>query len=256
MTEVGVKEGEKAPPAVFPRVIETPPGMPWDQSRIAQLEAARAAPMAISSLTLRLKRLGRWSHGAKGKFAALYVKTEDIGSDFTASIVVEGRKLNVDFRSKAQMQAQARRTAVLGVAVGSAVLLGVVVVLVAAAARHRADEKLDTLERLTRRQAQQAQTQNRLKRQNAALNGVADRGEPVAAVLEDLAQVSKSRLTATPLEGFHWRPEAIGVEVRGDGAPFAAGEAERLAKPLRPGVWLWARDRGPAPARRPGGAAP
>lgn len=238
-------------PAVFTRVLATPPGLPWDQVRIARLEAARAAPVAIGSLTLRLKRLAPWGNGKAGSFAAFYVKTEALGGGFRTSKVIDGRTIAVEFKSRAQARAEGRLLAVfVGVGGGAAVAL-LTAIIAAVAIRHAGDRRLDDLARRSIHELRQAQITSALKRQNAALRGVDNSGAYVGEVLEDLAWASRTRRPDVPLEGFHWRPAGFGVEVHGKEAqPFADTRVLRADRPLRSGVWLWikARQR-QAPAR-------
>jgi len=238
-------------PAVFTRVLATPPGLPWDQARVARLEAARAAPVAIEGLTLRLKRLAPWRNGKAGSFAAFYVKTEALGGGFRTSKVIDGRTVAVEFKSRAQAKAEGRLLA-LFVGIGGGAAVAVLTAIIAAAAiRHSGDQRLDDLARRSSHELRQAQVTSALKRQNAALRGVDNPGAYVGEVLEDLAWASRTRRPDVPVEGFHWRPAGFGVEVRGGEAqPFADARVLRADRPLRPGVWLWIKARQPqAPTR-------
>jgi hypothetical protein len=242
-------------PAVFTRVLSTPPGLPWDQARVARLEAARAAPVAIQSLTLRLKRLVPWRNGKAGAFVAFYVKTEALGGGFRASRVIDGRTVTVEFKSRAQAKAEARLVAVFaGVGAASAVIT-LAAVITAVAVRHGADNKLDDLAGRSAQQLRQAQVLSAMKRQNSALRRADNSGAPVSEILADLASASRARRQEAPVEGFHWRPAGFGVEVRGDAQPFTGFGAVRSTRPLKPGVWLWIKARGSAVSAGPQGAS-
>lgn len=245
---------EEVAPPVFTRVLSTPPGLPWDQARAARLEAARAAPMPIEGLTLRLKRLDPWRNGKAGAFAAFYVKTGALGGGFSASKVIDGRTVTVDFKSRAQARAEARLLAVFAGVGGAAAVAVLGAVITAAAVRHGGDGRLDDLTRDSAHQLKHAQVVSALKRQNTALQSADNEGAPIGEVLGDLAWASRMRRQDVPVEGFHWRPAGFGVEVRGDPQPFTGPGAQRSARPLKPGVWLWVRARGSVVANQARGA--
>jgi hypothetical protein len=233
-------------------MLATPPGLPWDQARVARLEAARAAPVAIETLTLRLKRLSPWRNGKAGAFVAFYVKTDALGGGFRTSKVVEGRTLTVEFKSRAQAKAEGRLLAVF-VGVGGAATIALLTAVIASLAiRHAGDQRLDDLARHSAHELRQAEIASVLKRQNAAFGGVDNPGVYVGEVLKDLAWASRARRPDVPLEGFHWRPAGFGAEVRGaEARPFSDTAVVRAARPLRPGIWLWIKARGPAQPQGP-----
>ena len=245
--------GADALPPVLTRVLATPPGLPWDQARVARLEAARAAPVAIETLTLRLKRLSPWRQGKAGAFVAFYVKTEALGGGFRTSKVVDGRTLIVDFKSRAQARAEAKLLTVFAAVAGAATVALLTSVIASVAIRNAGDQRLDDLARRSAHELRQAKVTSVLKRQNAALRTADNPGVYVGEMLEDLAWASRARRSDVPLEGFHWRPAGFGVEVRGaEARPFADAAVVRAARPLRPGIWLWIKARGQAqpPATR------
>lgn len=242
-----------ATPSVFTKLITTPPGLPWDQARVARLEAARAAPVAIESLTVRLKRLAPWAKGKSGQYLAFYARANALGGGFRASKTIEGRTLSVDFKSKAQSAAETKVLAILAGVGGAAALLSVTAAIAVGAVRHSADKALDDLEQRSARELRQAQVISDMKRQNLALREVEDLGTPLSEVLAELGWASRMHRTDVPVEAFHWRPVGFGVEVRGDEQPFTGAGAQRAARPLRPGVWLWVKVRGPG---RPAASGP
>lgn len=244
-----------ATPPVFTKVITTPPGLPWDQSRAARLEAVRAAPMAVAQLTLRLKRMTSWRNGRGGRYLAFYARTNALGGGFRASKTIDGRTLSVDFKSKAQAAAEARLLITLAGVAGAAALLTLTAAITAGAVRHSADKALSELERHSAHELRQAQEISAMKRQNSALLEVESPGAPLAEVITDLGWTSRMHRVDVPVEAFHWRPAGFGVEVRGEAQPFTGPGAQRTARPLRPGVWLWVKVRKPASPKASGPSA-
>ena len=142
-------------------------------------------------------------------------------------------------------RAEARLLAIFASVGAASAVVTLTAVIAAAAVRHGADERLDDLARRSAQEVRQAQLISVLKRQNAALQSAENDGVPVGDVLVDLAWASRMRRPDVPVEGFHWRPAGFGVEVRGEAQPFTGPGALRATRPLKPGVWLWIKARGP-----------
>lgn len=230
-------------PPVLARTVETPRGLPWDQARAARLEAGRVAPLPIETMMLKLQRLEPWRHGAKGRFAALYVRKDQVGDGLKAVARLGERTIPVEFRSPRQVKADLRSLVLLAVAGGVAATVCFGAVGAAALRRGETVSELTRLERLAARRLRQAQESAELKRQNTALSALAEPGEPLDEVLADLAWASRNRAPEARIEGFHWRPTAYGIEARGDIAPFTTDDFSKAPRPLRAGVELWAKRR-------------
>ncbi len=255
-----VPEGEDAEPAfgtapveppantpkVFVRAIPTPPGLPWDQARAAALEARAGAPLPLSEVIWRLKRLGPWAPGRPGRWAAFYVRSGEVGEELAAEPMVEGRPVPIRFQSFAAQQRRMRRLAVLALSAGAAAALVLGLATAVISARAQAADRLDTLELTTARRLKQAEETERLRAQTRALDAAHVRGQTLDDVLKDLAWVSTAKAATARVEGVHWDRGYTAVEVRGDAAPFDRLDrpVQKSAKPARAGVWLW----GVAPA--------
>ena len=87
--------GSRNARSVLVRTLTTPPALPWDQSKIAQLEAIQSSP--ARGLLVRIRRLSPWRPGAGGAFAAVYARPEDIGDGFKTRQRVGGRSIVVRF---------------------------------------------------------------------------------------------------------------------------------------------------------------
>ena len=64
-----------AGPTIFVRTFTTPPGLPWDQSRVAMLEVRSGAPLPLGEVIYQLRRLDPWFVGRSARYAAFYVRT-------------------------------------------------------------------------------------------------------------------------------------------------------------------------------------
>lgn len=240
------------PPTIFAKAITTPPALPWDQASAAELEARRAAPLPMAGLTLRLKRLEPWRPRLDGKYAALYIRTDQIGAGFVGSARVGDRTVVADFRPPGETLARAKQTGFVLITAAIAAVLTITGISAALASRHSTRDDLIQLSRLATLRLNRAQVAGLSKRQGAALASVQERGTALSDALADLAKASASRKPDVRLESFHWRPIAYGVAVRGDGVPFASNVAKRVDQPLRPDVWVWVIPRANAlPASSP-----
>jgi hypothetical protein len=219
------------------RRVSAPPAAPWDQLSAAKLEAIRNAPSR--NLACQVRRLNGWRPGRAGKFAALYVRAADVGEGFLVRKRIDGRQLKVRFSREHETSVRKTRGVIAASIVGG-VLLGAAGMTSALLERHERETALTQMEADVAGRAAQSRSMQAREAAFAAIDRRDDRGEPLAAVLTDISQVIAVRDPAVPIEGLHWRPEGVGVEVRGENAPLLSAEAERSEAPLRVGVWLWA----------------
>jgi hypothetical protein len=245
------------PPRVFVRAISTPPGLPWDQHRAAALEARMGAPLPLDTVAWQLRRLSAWRSDAPGRFAAFYVRAQEVRQRLTTEVEVEGRRLQVDFLSPAE---RARRQRLIGgvaaaAAVAAMALAGTA--MLALQARSDAAARLDMLEQKTAARLRQAEKGAALKGQALILDRARMRGRSLGQALDDLAQVSAAKAPDARVQAFHWDRGYVAVEVRGDAAPFPGlgARMQKSARPLRPGVWLWIMAP-PGPRAAAAGARP
>jgi hypothetical protein len=243
------ESGGPPPPSIFAKAIATPPGLPWDQARAAEMEARRAAPLPMANLSLQLRRLEPWRFRQAGRYAAFYTRSDQVGTGFTGSTRLGSQLFTVDFQPPGEAAARAKRMSVatsLGAvfAIVAAWAIGSALTLHAHTAKELRHLGEETAQRLTR-----AQSLVTLKRQTVALAGIVDRGAPLSDVLADLGEASSARKADVQIESFHWRPTVYGVLVRGDGVPYPENLARRADRPLRPDLWIWAVARTPATSK-------
>lgn len=240
-----------AEPTVFARTISAPPGFPWDQARMADLEARSTAPLPLGELRYRVRRLETWRPGRPARFTAFYVRASEVGDRLTASAQVDGRPVSIEFLSGGARERQVRAIAMLAIPAGAAVVVVLAVLSAALAARSDATQSLAVAQAVGHRDLSQARHLAHLRDRAKALDQLGLRDQTVQAMAGDLAWLSHVRSTAAHIDAVHWQPGAIALEVRGDTPPFVsdAVHAVKSDKPLRTGVWLWGVVRA-APSRR------
>lgn len=235
-------EAASEPPRVFTRLIVAPPALPWEQTRVAGLDARMNAPVASPDIVQLVRRLDSWRPGKPGRFLAAYARGADVGEGLTSDCQVDGRTVSISFIPAARRQAELRQTTLLvGLACATVVALAGGVAA-AIAGRMTAEDALTQAEDAAARQARLAAQQALLQAQDRALQGVDGERRRIEAVTHDLAWASRARASDAVIEGFHWRPDYFAVEVRGEQSPFAATgdrQVNRAGKPVRRGVWLW-----------------
>lgn len=228
-------------PKVFVRVFSTPPGMPWDQSRAARLEAVHGAPVPIAELVHQLRRISSWAAGRPGRFAVFYVRSEEFIAPFESTVEVDGAPTLVAFGTKAGSLRNARKGALVALLiVGVGGVLGTGISL-AIRARAQGDTQLEAAERNAASYLQSAKTQWRRKLIARDLDRELGSSRQVSDVLGDLAWVTAARASDAKIEVLHWDHGLMAVEARGDTSPFMAIDRsiERSSRPIRSKTWLW-----------------
>ena len=239
----GAAEPQPAKPAptVFARTISVPAGLPWDQDRIARLDARAGAPLPLAEVVWRLRRLSPWSPGRPARYSACYVRALDVGDHLIATVTIDGQPTTVEFVSLAERARRARRSGTVALAAGVTVALVIAAFVSALAARSTAEARLRSVERASSLRLRQAKALERLDHQTRALNGAHVQHQAIGDLLGDLGWAESARSSDAHVDAFHWDRGYIGVEVRGETPPFSetARSVVKAPRPLRPGVWLW-----------------
>lgn len=232
------------PPAFRPfiRVVVTPATWPWDQMRVARLEAMHTSPLSGGEANLVLRRLKPWTPGQPGEFAAIYLRAGDTPPAGGFDVEIQGRKLHVDLPSPAARAADLRDKAWL---IGSAAVIAVALAgltLLAMERRAGLDDRLSTLETRLDREVRKARTVAHAKRDAEALEELELAPQGVDRVLADLNRVTIGKAADARIDAFYWRKGYWAVEAHGDARPVEGPGlvVQRSAKPVRRGVWLWA----------------
>jgi hypothetical protein len=228
-------------PTIFVRTFTAPPGLPWDQRRVANLEARSGAPLPLTEVVYQLQRLAPWSVGRSARYAAFYVHSRDAVKPFQSTVDVDGRPVRVNFAPP-----EDARRRVMGLAALASVTAGVALAVSAAVStawsvRTETESRLDTLAKVAAaktRTARELDRQRKLARSLAA-EGVG--GLQLDVVLADLDWAARARAPDAAIRGFHWDHGHMAVEVRGDGSPFIVNDRTivRTDKPISGHDWLW-----------------
>jgi hypothetical protein len=241
---------------VFLRSISAPAGLPWDQTRAAELDARLGAPLPLADVVYRLRRLEPWRPGRAARFTAFYVRAAEIGDAFVTHVTVDGQAVEVRFLSAAAQSRRMRAASLLLLGVVATVALCGAMVGVAIASRAQAKAQLEQAERLSSTRLRQARKIQRLKAQTVALNAVTGQNQQLEDVIRDLIWTSRAKAPLARVEAWHWDRGYVAVEARGEGEPLLASgrELRRADRPVRRDVWLWGvgagrPDGGPGTAR-------
>ena len=228
-------------PSVFIRTLTIPPGAPWDQARSAALEAKLGAPLPFDQVLCRVKRLGRWALGRAARFVVCYVRRQDAGARFSATVEVDGRRLEIAFRSPDEERRRPLQVGLTVLVFGSAVALMALAVVQSLNLRSETLAREATTEQVAGARLREAKSQAQLADQVKLLKGVGADQETLEAILGDLSWASAAKASDAHIDELHWENGYMGVVVRGAAAPFTASRRPVLKaqQPIRPGVWLW-----------------
>jgi len=234
-------------PNIFTRSFSVPAGLPWEQTRAAQLDARHGAPLPIEDAMSQIRRLDRWMPGRSGRFAAMYIRTRDFVGPFEANVEVDGSIVRVAFgatrRTGPTWSPHFRNGNLIAWLAASGTLATVSVgVSLSLAARSEIGAELDQLEQLLARQAVATDRLHRERDLVQALSVAPGAGHRADQALADLAWASAGRSPDGRIVAVHWDHGLLAVETRGEATPFASSRraVQRADRPVRPGVWLWA----------------
>lgn len=234
-------EPADAHPHVFVRAFSVPAAMPWEQTRAAQLEARHGAPLPISELLFRCRRLGSWGLGRPGRFAVFYVRGREFKAPFETVVEVDGEPVKVAFGAGAEQLRRAKSSVLVLILVGFTAFVLAAAPMIAFKARRDAQTRLDAVEQALAAKMRLAAAVERDRRNAGALRRAIGRTAPVGDVLADLAWATRAKDPEARIVAIHWDHGFLAVEARGEVPPFNAGDRrlERSDKPVRAGVWLW-----------------
>lgn len=224
----------EAPAPVFARVIETPPGSPWDQARAALLYAREGAPMS-DHLAIDVQRLGRWKRGTAGRFAAAYQRLDKGCFDGRRLVEVDGRAVVFSFRTAEQRRSITRRRVLDAMlAAGAAALVALAFV--------RAVEMRDMSRTLGAQRDQAAEAVARHERREARIDRrmaeLARKdllGRSGFVVARDLAWAGSNRASGVTVQSVTWRKDGVVIVAAGAAAPLVP---ETGVAPSVPGTWI------------------
>ncbi|MDB5438844.1 MAG: hypothetical protein JWM33_1271 [Caulobacteraceae bacterium] len=222
---------------VFSRVVTAPSGAPWEQARIAELDARLGAPMPVSTLAIRLVRLTPWRPGVEARFVVFYARVEAVRGGLTVERRIEGRALKIAFHSPAD-QARRLRLAAAAAAVGllcAGLVAGAVVKTLASWASLQPQLGHDV--RIAAGAIRQSQANSRQTQTNLQVRAAGLEGRTAADMVAAMAAAGARRKPDASIAAFHWDHGYVALETAGSSPPV-----EGLATPGRQtksGGWLW-----------------
>ncbi len=225
----------------FTRVFTTPAGWPWDQSRVAMLEARHSSPVRGGEANIIVRRLKGWALGQSGEFVAIYIRAGDQTPAQGFDIDVQGRTIHIDMPSRAARAEQLKEQATR---IGAVVIMIVVVLALITLTFERRtalDDRLNDAELQVTREGRAAHAVAHAKQDAEALTelGVTD---GLDKAINDLTYVTAAKDPAARLDAFYWSKGFWAVEAHGSDAPIKdpGVTLQKSPRPVRPGVWLWA----------------
>jgi len=240
----------------YVRMLEIPPGAPWDQARAARLEAAHGAPLGGETLLWALARMEPWRPRAPTRYAVAYVRRE-AAPGAPLAVDVNGRAVRFRFpfpagRGRIRLAGRGM-TVVLAGLVAVVAALDLPKALDLRGAREQALARLEAnaqrWERLARRERQQRADAALLRKTGADRASFAD-------LAADLFWLGQARAPSVAIQRVQWRPDQMQVTSLGPGAPVLGSERriERLGEGA--GVSEWRIGGQPVQVVRAGAARP
>lgn len=225
----------------FTRILNTPPGWPWDQTRIATLEARHTSPVSGADIAIIMRRLQTWRFGESGRFVAIYARHGDIEQGLKLNLDIGGKAISIDMPSPRRKAEETHdrlwRLGLIGLMICCLLGFGMVTLQ-----RRTAEaERLSQLEALMTRKVKDAEGVARARADAEALADLNLDNRTLDNALLDLKTISFQRDPAVRLEAFYWNKGYWAVEVHGTAPPVkdATVPLQRSTKPVRRGVWLW-----------------
>lgn len=233
-----------ASPRPFTRVVTTPPGLPWDQARMAGLEARHTSPvsgvMVGDDLHIVVKRLGGWKPGGEGRFVAVYLRSSDLKAGQTLQVEVQGQVVTIPLPAQGPVGPISEQGVILiaGVVIAACLIVQIDLLW---QRRQDAEARLSAVEAVVERQGRDATQLAAAKADARDLGAMGMNGRTIDAVLKDLTTISIARDADARIQAFSWDDGQWSVEVAGGNPPVSIDglNLQRSAAPVRPNVWVW-----------------
>jgi hypothetical protein len=223
------EEIDRAAGQVFVRLIEIPPGAPWDQFWAARLDAAHGAPLGGDALVWAIRRLEPWRPRSPGRFAAGYVRREAI-RDREVVVDAGGTPVRLRFAQPELRRRRVTRLALTGGLAAVALVAGGLGVQKALELRSQREQTLARLEdnaarweRVARRERRQAADVALLKKAGADRASFAD-------LAADLFWLGQAKAPSVAIERVQWSRGEMRVVSVGPGRPVLG--SERALEPV------------------------
>lgn len=216
-------EADAGPARFYVRVVETPPGAPWDQSRAARLDASLGAPLGADALIWAVERLAPWRPRMPGRFGVAYVRREDAPGG-PAMLSVEGAQVRFRFSSAEEQNRRLRTIATIGLLAAAAICGGVLAVQKALSVRAEREAALAQLEVNARGWDQAASLRSQAASDAAALQKAGAQGAAFGDLAADLFWLGQAKAPSVTIERVLWSPGGLEVTALGPGQPVIGSE--------------------------------
>lgn len=239
---------------IFARIIEIPPGAPWDQYRAARLDAAHRAPLAAGEVAFVLKRLDAWRPRAPARYGVAYRRRGASDAADIEDVVLDGRTVRFRFRSARPRDLRGvlptlAVAALAALALAGAGLKALEARAVKAEALTRLEANAAVAARLDRRRRQAEAEAALIRRADGEGRGIAD-------LVADLWWLGQARAPEVILRKIEWTREAMVVEGVGDRRLVAGAERPVQLTSDSRGAKTWRVGSPPPPVVRNGVVRP
>jgi hypothetical protein len=207
----------------YVRVVETPPGAPWDQSRAARLDALLGSPLAGDALSWAVERLAPWRPRTPGRFGVAYARRDDAPAGLT-TLAVENAQVRFRFSTPEDRNRRLRAMAMTGLLATAAISglgLGSQKALSVRAEREAA---LARLEVNARGWDRVARFQNQAASDTAALRRAGVEGAAFGDLAADLFWLGRAKAPSVTIERVRWNRSGMEVTAIGPGQPVIGSE--------------------------------
>jgi hypothetical protein len=211
-------------PDLFVNVVVAPAASPWDQHRAARMRADLGAPLPADQVEISIRRLGRWSSGAGGRFAVGYMRSALVVAEERRTVEVEGQSITFIFQDPTRRFVRRRAALVDGVlAVGAIFSLSVAALKWTAVHEATLDDlhrraQIASHDLLDRRLAAREAQNLVVLRRNDLL------GRNGQHAINDLAWLSAVRDPQAPLKTVTWSDGRLEVTTVSGGPPTATAQ--------------------------------
>ncbi|CAL4869738.1 hypothetical protein MMA231_04030 (plasmid) [Asticcacaulis sp. MM231] len=239
MNDLNIQERVRFKP--FTRVVNAPPAWPWDQTRVARLEAEHTSPVSGDDITIVVRRLKPWAFGETGKFVAIYLRAVEMRDGLKFELDIQGQRIAIDMPSPQQRSDQNKSQMWI---LGSGLVMAISLLAMGTLTLQRRaaeEDRLSTLEAKMTRAVREATGIQKARLDAAALEELDLRHRSMSQALSELKTLSLKRDPASRIEAFYWNKGYWAVEARGKDSPVkdATVPLQRSTKPVRKDVWLW-----------------
>lgn len=227
------------PPPAFVRAIQTPPGLPWDQHRAAELEARAGSPVTDPMIRITIRRLTPWRPRKAGRFEVTYerpapVVIQPFQRDPTRSDLPPW--LRSDDGRLARWVPGAGVAGAVGLSLMAALVLGQMRQAETATAAAAMEARLAELEiAVSHREA--------TLRNQAVIGSAGLTGRSLETFLDDLGWASRTLSAEADVSRLGWDEAGLTISTSGSENPFGTSDRAVERSGVAPtGATIWRID--------------